>query len=107
MLSVLLSLRGLENPTDELNLDSMSELCAEGLLGCILDVTVGRLGDAGWDIEVLSHQSEDDIEPALADNEYYAPIIVTLQTPNELAAVDHAVVLCELVDSTHGTREAR
>jgi hypothetical protein len=81
----------------DVTLDEVSEWCSEDPEGCILDIAIAGLSDAGIEMEELNAPTDAEREAlvrlTVTDEENAQPILVTLQNPLLMTTGDHAVVL--------------
>jgi hypothetical protein len=87
------------------------EWCREGRRGCILDLAIDGLREAGFDVEELTAPTEEEAREILCttitDEDNPQPVIVTLANPLVSLDGDHAVVVINIrqAEAGSGTRE--
>ncbi len=96
---------------EQVTADEVSEWCAEDTYGRVLDLAIGGLRDAGFDVQELTAPTEEEAQELLRasvmDEEEPHPVIVTLRNQLSPARLDHAVVLVgvEQIFTLTGERE--
>jgi hypothetical protein len=98
VLPVLMWHHDQQTPDSELNLETVSRWCGETDDGCLLDLAMTRLDEAGWTVEDHSDAEEEEIRRLLRDDDHYAPLVVTVMNPYLPASMDHAVVLFDVLE---------
>ena len=80
--------------------DEVSEWCQEESKGCLLDLAIDGLREAGFEVEELTAPTEAEmislLREAVTSEDDYQPVIVTLQNPALGTTLDHAVVVIHI-----------
>src|SRR5882724_3878689 len=81
---------------ETVTLEEVSEWCLEDQDGCVLDLALDGLREAGIDIEeLIAHEEEEarsQLQSIVGNEEDAQPVIVTLKNPFLPVTGDHAVV---------------
>jgi hypothetical protein len=70
--------------------------CGQTTRGCVLDLAIDGLRDAGFDVDELTRGADEEVASMVTDADDPLPAIVTLQDPRSTLAMDHAVVVTDV-----------
>lgn len=80
--------------------EKVSEWCGEEPEGCVLDLAIDGLRDAGFEVEELRADTDGEAQELLrttiTDQDDPQPVIVILQNPLLATRMNHAVVVISI-----------